>query len=61
MILSTVRNFAKDPASSLTFNAFNAKVLHQDRDVVESSDPVVAPERGASAPKIGSRIKIVSR
>lgn len=46
MILTTVRNFAHDPATSLAFNAFNTKVLHQDRPVVESSDPVEVPERG---------------
>ena len=46
MILTTTRNFAKDPVSDRVFNAFNAKVLHQDRPVVESSYPKAVP-RGA--------------
>lgn len=49
MILTSVRNFAKDPASSVIFNAFNAKVLHQDRPVVETSYPREVPERGLEA------------
>lgn len=46
MLLITTRNFARNPAASLAFNRFNTFVLHQDRAVVESSDPVVVPEGG---------------
>ena len=49
MILTTVRNFGHDPATSLAFNAFNTKVLHQDRPVVETSDPSEVPQRGVEA------------
>ena len=43
MLLVTVRNFATNPAASIPFNQFNLKVLHQDRAIVESSDPVEVP------------------
>lgn len=46
MLLVAVRNFAKNPAASLAFDRFNLKVLHQDKDVVESSDPVEVPAAG---------------
>ncbi|NNG18424.1 Rieske 2Fe-2S domain-containing protein [Naumannella sp. ID2617S] len=46
MLLVTTRNFARNPAASFAFDRFNVKVLHQDRAVVESSDPVIVPERG---------------
>lgn len=44
MMLIAVRNFAKSPAAALAFDRFNLKVLHQDRAIVESSDPVEVPE-----------------
>lgn len=47
MILSTTCNFAKGPVSDRMFTAFNTKVLHQDRAVVESSDPLVVPKGAA--------------
>lgn len=47
MLLVTARNFAQNPAASATFNAFNTKVLHQDRDIVESSDPPEVPAGNA--------------
>ena len=46
MLLITTRNFAKDPVTSAATNRFNVHVLHQDRAVVESSDPVEVPDRG---------------
>ncbi len=44
MMLVSVRNFAKNPAASAVFDPFNLKVLHQDRAIVESSDPVEVPD-----------------
>lgn len=46
MLLVTTRNFAKDPVTSVPTNRFNVFVLHQDRAVVESSDPVEVPDAG---------------
>ena len=46
MHLVTVRNFAQTPAASVVFDRFNLKVLHQDRAIVESSDPPEVPARG---------------
>lgn len=43
MLLVTARNFAQNPAASLPFDRFNLKVLHQDRAIVESSDPPEVP------------------
>lgn len=43
MFLTAVRNFARNPAASLAMDRFNLAVLHQDRDVVESSMPPVVP------------------
>ena len=43
MLLVTVRNFATNTAASIPINQFNLKVLHQDRAIVESSDPVEVP------------------
>ena len=43
MLLVTVRNFATHPAAGLVFDKFNLKVLHQDKAIVESSDPVEVP------------------
>ncbi len=43
MLLVTARNFAKNPAASAVFDRFNLKVLHQDRAIVESSDPPEVP------------------
>ena len=43
MLLVTARNFAKNPAASAAFDRFNLKVLHQDKAVVESSDPPEVP------------------
>jgi phenylpropionate dioxygenase-like ring-hydroxylating dioxygenase large terminal subunit len=44
MLLTSVRNFAQNPAASLGINRFNLTVLRQDRAVVESSAPAVVPE-----------------
>jgi len=46
MLLVTVRNFATNPAAGLVFDKFNLKVLHQDKAIVESSDPVEVPASG---------------
>ena len=46
MLLVTTRNFAQNPAASLAFDRFNVFVLHQDRRVVESSDPIEVPQAG---------------
>lgn len=43
MLLITTRNIAKLPGASLPIDRFNVTVLHQDRAVVESSDPVEVP------------------
>jgi len=43
MLLTSVRNFAQNPAASLGINRFNLTVLRQDREVVESSAPAVVP------------------
>lgn len=44
MLLVTGRNIATNPFASMPFDRFNIHVLHQDRAVVESSDPVEVPE-----------------
>jgi len=46
MILTSVRNFAQNPAASIGINRFNLTVLRQDQAVVESSDPIEVPARG---------------
>lgn len=46
MLLITVRNFARIPAASVAFDRFNLKVLHQDRAIVESSEPPEVPDSG---------------
>ncbi len=46
MLLISTRNFARTPAASPVFDLFNLKVLHQDRAIVESSDPVEVPPPG---------------
>lgn len=46
MLLVSARNFARNPAASVAFDRFNVHVLHQDRAVVESSDPVEVPAAG---------------
>lgn len=43
MLLTSVRNFAQNPAASIGINRFNLAVLRQDKAVVESSDPPVVP------------------
>lgn len=43
MLLITTRNFAKNPAASAPMDRFNIFVLHQDRAIVESSDPIEVP------------------
>ncbi len=47
MLLTSVRNFAQNPAASVGINRFNLTVLRQDRDVVESSKPAVVPAGAA--------------
>ena len=46
MILSVVRNVQPQAVFSPAFDAVNRKVLHQDRAIVESSDPPVVPAGG---------------
>ncbi len=46
MFLTSQRSFAGNPAASIGINRFNLTVLHQDREVVESSMPPHAPEGG---------------
>lgn len=43
MLLVTARNFAQRAAASPAFDRLNVYILHQDRAVVESSDPVEVP------------------
>lgn len=43
MLLATARNFAQNPLASPLFDRLNVYILHQDRAVVESSDPVEVP------------------
>lgn len=43
MILTTVRNVQPQAVFSPAFDAINRRVLHQDRAIVESSDPPVVP------------------
>lgn len=47
MILTTVRNVQPQAVFSPAFDAVNRKVLHEDRAIVESSDPVVVPPGNA--------------
>ncbi|MEP7162078.1 MAG: aromatic ring-hydroxylating dioxygenase subunit alpha [Dermatophilaceae bacterium] len=47
MILSTVRDLQTHPALSPAFDALNRCILHQDRAIVESSDPPSVPHGGA--------------
>lgn len=44
MMLVTTRNFAPNPVASVPFDRLNIHVLHQDRRIVESSDPIEVPE-----------------
>ena len=46
MFLTSQRSFAGNPAASIGINRFNLTVLHQDREVVESSMPPHVPEGG---------------
>ena len=47
MVLSTVRNVQPQPVFSPAFDAVNRKILHQDRAIVESSQPPVVPPGAA--------------
>lgn len=47
MMLTAVRNIATNPLASPAFDRLNVTILHQDRAVVESSDPPVVPEGNA--------------
>lgn len=43
MLLVTARNFSRNPLASPALDRLNVFILHQDRAVVESSDPVEVP------------------
>ncbi len=45
MILVTTRNFASLPGMSLPMDRLNLLILHQDRAIVESSDPPEVPDQ----------------